>query len=139
MGGRRPNDWRAIWRAAASRSAAAWRAASTRRRIGPRCRPAAGRSAAWPAASLLCVLPGLGGWRRGTAARAGANRLIQEGATLVRSAEDVLEALNLRMVAQQAEAQAVLTSDPVETAMLKAISHEPTHIDDIVRSMNLTV
>jgi len=70
---------------------------------------------------------------------AGANRLIQEGATLVRSAEDVLEALNLRMVAQQAEAQAVLTSDPVETAMLKAISHEPTHIDDIVRSMNLTV
>ncbi len=70
---------------------------------------------------------------------AGANRLIQEGATLVRSAEDVLEALNLRMVAQQAEAQAVLTSDPVEAAMLKAISHEPTHIDDIVRSMNLSV
>ena len=70
---------------------------------------------------------------------AGTNRLILEGATLARSAEDVLEALNLRMVAQQAEAQAAITQDPIETAMLKTISHEPTHIDDIVRSMNMPV
>ncbi len=72
-------------------------------------------------------------------ASAGTNRLIVEGATLARSAEDVLEALNLRMVAQQAEAQAAITEDPIEVAMLKTLSHEPTHIDDIVRSMDMPV
>ena len=72
-------------------------------------------------------------------ASAGTNRLVQEGATLVRSAEDVLEALNLRMVAQQAEAQASLTEDPTEAAVLATISREPTHIDDIVRQMDMPV
>ena len=70
---------------------------------------------------------------------AGANRLIQEGATLVRSVEDVLEALNLRMVAQQAEAQTLLTEDPTEAAMLKALSHDPTHVDELVRQMDMPV
>jgi len=69
----------------------------------------------------------------------GTNRMIQEGATLVRSAEDVLEALNLRMVAQHAEAQSVMTEDPTESAILKTMSHDPTHIDDIVRAMNMPV
>jgi DNA processing protein len=72
-------------------------------------------------------------------ASAGANRLIQEGATLVRSAEDVLEALNLRLVAQQAEAQAVISDDPIERAMLKTISHDPMHIDEIVRRMDMPI
>ena len=70
---------------------------------------------------------------------AGTNRLIQEGATLVQFAEDVLEALNLRMVAQQAEAQALITEDPTEAAVLKTISHDPTHIDEIVRRMEMPV
>jgi DNA processing protein len=69
----------------------------------------------------------------------GTNRLLQEGATLARTAEDVLEALNLKMVAQHAEAQAVLTDDPTEAAVLTVISHDPTHIDDIVRQMNMPV
>lgn len=72
-------------------------------------------------------------------ASAGTNRLIQEGATLARSAEDVLEALNLRLVAQHAEAQATITEDPTEAALLKLISHDPTHIDDIVRRMAMPV
>ncbi len=69
----------------------------------------------------------------------GANRLLQEGATLVRSAEDVLEALNLKMIAQHAEAQTTLSNDPVESAVLNVISNEPTHIDDIVRQMELPI
>lgn len=70
---------------------------------------------------------------------AGANRLISEGATLVRSAEDVLEALNLTMVTQQAEAQAVITDDPIEAALLQVVSHEPVHIDEIVRGMDMPI
>jgi DNA processing protein len=69
----------------------------------------------------------------------GANRLVQEGATLVRSAEDVLEALNLSLLAQHAEAQAALTEEPTEAALLRAISHDPTHIDDIVRQIGMPV
>ncbi len=72
-------------------------------------------------------------------ASAGTNRLISEGATLVRSAEDALEALNLRMVAQQAEAQSVITDDPIEMALLATMSHEPVHIDEIVRGMDVPV
>ena len=70
---------------------------------------------------------------------AGTNRLLQEGATLIRSAEDVLEALNLQMIAQHAEAQTALTTDPTESAVLNMISHDPTHIDDIVRQMDMPV
>jgi DNA processing protein len=69
----------------------------------------------------------------------GANRLIQEGATLVSGAEDVLEALNLRMVTQQAEAQSAISADPIEAAMLQSISSDPTHIDEIVRRMDMPV
>ena len=72
-------------------------------------------------------------------ASAGTNRLISEGATLVRSTEDVLEALNLKLVAQQAEAQSVITEDPIESAVLKSISHDPVHIDDIVRDMDMPI
>lgn len=69
----------------------------------------------------------------------GTNRLIQEGATLVRSAEDVLEALNLQLIARHAEAQAAITDDPIEATVLKTISREPTHIDDIVRRVDMPV
>jgi DNA processing protein len=70
---------------------------------------------------------------------AGTNRLIGEGATLVRSADDVLEALNLRLVAQHAQAQSVLSDDPVEAAMLQSLSHDPVHIDDLVRDTHMPV
>lgn len=69
----------------------------------------------------------------------GTNRLLQEGATMVQSAEDVLEALNLHMVAQQAEARVSLSKDPTEAAMLDTISHEPIHIDEIVQQMAMPV
>ena len=70
---------------------------------------------------------------------AGTNRLLQEGATLVRAVDDVLEALNLHMVSRQAEAQAVLLEDPTEAAMLKLLTHDPQHVDEIVRQVNMPV
>lgn len=58
---------------------------------------------------------------------------------MVRSAEDVLEALNLRMATQQAEAQALISDDPIESAVLAAMSHEPLHIDAIARGMDMPI
>ena len=68
----------------------------------------------------------------------GANHLIQEGAKLVRNYVDVLEELNLAMVAQQLEMKELLPTDETEAVLLKQLSHEPTHIDEVCRHSNLT-
>ena len=44
----------------------------------------------------------------------GTNYLLKEGATLVTSAQDVLEALNLKMVTAHSEARAAIPEDPTE-------------------------
>ena len=61
----------------------------------------------------------------------GTNRLIQQGAKLVTGIGDILEELNLTMVAQHTEAQAVIPDTPAEAAILKHLSAEPVHIDDL--------
>lgn len=68
----------------------------------------------------------------------GCNRLIQQGAKLVLSIEDVLEELNLTMVAQQLELQAVVPENETESLLLSYLSREPTHVDQIVRQSELS-
>lgn len=63
----------------------------------------------------------------------GTNRLIQEGAKLVRDYADILEELNLTMVAQQTELKEFSPADEVESAVLTQLSSEPNHIDEICR------
>jgi len=67
------------------------------------------------------------------------NTLIQQGATPVLSAEDILEQLNLTMVAQQAEAREVIPQDATEAKLLGLLSAEPVHIDDIQRTTGLPI
>ncbi len=69
----------------------------------------------------------------------GTHRLLKEGATLVTSAQDVLEALNLKMIAEHAEARAVIPEDPIEAKLFTLLSSEPTHIDYLVRESSLPV
>ncbi len=69
----------------------------------------------------------------------GTNRLIQDGAKLVTKAEDVLEELNLTMVAEQTEARQVLPGDRVEAALLEHISAEPTHVDELQQQSGLPI
>ena len=69
----------------------------------------------------------------------GPNRLIQDGAKLVTNAEDVLEELNLTMVAEQVEARRVLPEDETEAALLRHLSEEPTHVDELQQQSNLTI
>ena len=69
----------------------------------------------------------------------GTNHLIQEGAKLVRSCSDILEELNLTAVAQQLEMKEVLPATDTESALLKQLRPEPTHIDDVCRTSGLPV
>ena len=69
----------------------------------------------------------------------GVNRLIQEGAKLVRDYTDILEELNLTAVAQQMELTELLPTTETETRLLKQLSAEPVHIDEVCRSSGLPV
>jgi DNA processing protein len=67
----------------------------------------------------------------------GTNHLIQEGAKLVRNYVDILEELNLTIMAQQLELKELLPVDETESLLLKQLSREPIHIDDICRHSGL--
>jgi DNA processing protein len=69
----------------------------------------------------------------------GTNRLIQEGAKLVRSYTDILEELNLTAVAQQMEMKEVIPATDTESLLLKQLSAEPLHIDEVCRSSGLAI
>ena len=72
-------------------------------------------------------------------ASAGPNRLIKEGARPVTSAEDVLEELNMTAVAQHRAAREALPEDATESALLRLLSSEPVHIDELRRTAALPV
>ena len=68
------------------------------------------------------------------------NRMIQQGAKLVSSYQDVLEELNLTVVAQQYELPLDIgTEDEDETDLLQYLNEQPLHIDDIRRSASLPI
>jgi len=69
----------------------------------------------------------------------GTNNLIQEGAKLVRDYTDILEELNLTAVVHQIEMKEILPSSDTESLLLKQLSAEPTHIDEVCRSSGLPV
>ncbi|MEP7198348.1 MAG: DNA-processing protein DprA, partial [Chloroflexota bacterium] len=69
----------------------------------------------------------------------GANRLIQQGAKLVTRVEDVLEELHLEQVAQQQETRAIIPQDETERTVWNALSHEPLHVDDLRRTLDLPI
>jgi len=70
----------------------------------------------------------------------GTNKLIQQGeAKLVLNAQDVLEELNLTMVSQQAEVRAVVPENETEALLLRYLSHEPIHVDELGRASGLPI
>jgi DNA processing protein len=69
----------------------------------------------------------------------GTNNLIQEGAKLIRDYTDILEELNLRAVAHQIELKEVIPASDTETLLLKQLSAEPTHIDEVCRASGLPI
>jgi DNA processing protein len=67
----------------------------------------------------------------------GTNHLIQEGAKLVREYMDILEELNLMAVERQIEMREVLPESETESVLLKQLSAEPSHIDEVCRRSGL--
>ncbi|MBK7897613.1 MAG: DNA-processing protein DprA [Candidatus Promineifilaceae bacterium] len=67
----------------------------------------------------------------------GPNKLIQEGAKLVTKIEDVLEELNLHMVAERTAVQLVLPETAEEIALYSQLSGQPLHIDELSRATGL--
>ena len=68
----------------------------------------------------------------------GANALIRDsGAKLVTCADDVLEELNLSSVEHQLELAAFFPEDEAQAAVLKYVTFDPIHIDDITRNSAL--
>jgi len=67
----------------------------------------------------------------------GPNRLLGEGAKLVSSYTDIIEELNLSIVSQQLVMQSVVASDGAESIIMKHISEEPRHVDEICRDSGL--
>ena len=63
----------------------------------------------------------------------GTNDLIQQGAKLVQTIDDVLEELNLTMVPNQMEIQELIPATDTESDLLRHISKEPIHIDEVCR------
>jgi DNA processing protein len=69
---------------------------------------------------------------------AGPNYLIQNGAKLVTQVNDILEELNLMMVSQHVEARAIIPENESEALLLKQLSTDPTHVDDLGQSTGLS-
>lgn len=70
----------------------------------------------------------------------GPNKLIRESrAKLVTSVEDILEELNLTMIAEKQQARAIVPSNETEAVLLKYISADPAHVDDIRQQSGLPI
>jgi DNA processing protein len=70
---------------------------------------------------------------------AGCNQLLRDGARPVRSADDVLEDLNLGRRKVQVAMQQALPLDDNERRILAVVTADPQHIDDIAALANLPI
>jgi len=70
----------------------------------------------------------------------GTNKLIQDdGAKLTLDVQDILAELNLTMAAQQIEMADLMPPDETETVLLRQLSGQPTHIDEVRRASGLAI
>ena len=51
--------------------------------------------------------------------------------------KDILEALNLFMIPQHVEMQAVLPDNAEERTLLALLSHDPRHVDELIRESGM--
>ena len=69
----------------------------------------------------------------------GTNRLIAEGAHPMLSVQDLLDILDLRRVTEQREVHKILPSNEIEEKLLRVLTHEPLHMDDIRNKTGLPI
>lgn len=70
----------------------------------------------------------------------GPNKLIRESrAKLITSVADILEELNLTMIAEKQAARTIVPSNETEAVLLKYLSADPTHVDEIRQQSGLPI
>ncbi len=69
----------------------------------------------------------------------GPNKLIQNGAHVLLNPRDILEVLDLTRVTEQRTARELLPSDEIEAQLLRVLTYEPTHVDEIRAKTGLEV
>jgi DNA processing protein len=69
----------------------------------------------------------------------GTNRLIQQGAHPILDPQDILEVLNLTMVAEHRAARVALPADPVERQLFSLLGAEPLHVDELRHRTDLPI
>ncbi|HSD82890.1 MAG TPA: DNA-processing protein DprA [Anaerolineae bacterium] len=69
----------------------------------------------------------------------GTNKLIQRGAQPLLSAQDLMQALDLTRMGEQKTARKILPSDAVEAQLLKSLSDQPLHVDEIRNQTGLPI
>ncbi len=69
----------------------------------------------------------------------GPNWLIQQGARPLLLPEDILEALDLRLIPQRQEARRRLPPNPTEAKLLAVLGPEPMHVDEICARSGLPI
>lgn len=69
----------------------------------------------------------------------GSNDLIKAGAKLVGSAKDILEELKIEEVKNAAQVKKIIPASVEEEIILKQLSHEPVHVDKIIKMVKLEV
>jgi DNA processing protein len=69
----------------------------------------------------------------------GANLLIKQGAHPLVEPRDVLDLLNLELVAEQKVVRKVLPASPREAIVFQAVGEEPLHVDEIRSIVKLPI
>lgn len=69
----------------------------------------------------------------------GTNLLIKQGAHPLLEAQDILDILNLSLLAEQSYIRKSLPSDPREAALFQIIGDEPLHVDEISHQTRLPI
>lgn len=67
----------------------------------------------------------------------GVNNLIKTGASLVNSAEDIINALDLHEIKTFQANKEILPDSPTEAKILEHLSREPIHVDNLVKQTEL--
>lgn len=68
---------------------------------------------------------------------AGCNKLLKMGARLVSSAEDIIDALDLKNLKEIVANRAALPSSPAEEKIMACLAREPRHVDYIIKNSQL--
>ena len=69
----------------------------------------------------------------------GTNKLIQNGALPLLSVNDLMQALDLTRMSEQKAARRIIPADETEARLMKVLSEEPLHVDEIRNQTELPI